>query len=176
MGLYKQHVYDHYFGFLFPAIYLLMGVVFEKAYRKFPDGGKIFLVAGVAMLTITNLKDNPLRYPPNCQMQRSIAVAEKIQEEVDEEKFNLAVIAERNYEDGYQYFLERNKAGVVDIDAQREETVMNQLFVVCELAKEKCDPTHSAKAEVANFGWSEIENQWEIAGVQVYKLIHSTDP
>ena len=107
-------------------------------------------------------------------MKRSAEVAEKIKNEYNNKPFNLAVIAERNYEDGYQYFLEKMELPVVDIDAQRsEETIKDQLFVVCELPKEKCDPTHSPKAEVANFGWSKIEKEWELAGVVLYKLEHS---
>jgi hypothetical protein len=125
------------------------------------------------LLIVVNLQKNPLRYEPNFQLKRAAVVAEKIQKEAADEQFNLAVIAERNYEDGYQYFLEKDRVGVVDIDAQRPETVMNQLFVVCEMPEEKCDPTHSPKAEVANFGWSEIENKWGVMGVTVYKLVHS---
>ena len=106
-------------------------------------------------------------------MERSKLVAERIAEEAKGEKFNLAVIAERNYEDGYQYFLEKRQAPVVDIDAQRPETITNQLFVVCEMPKEKCQPTTNPKAEVANFGWSKIAGEWEVFGATVYKLVHS---
>jgi hypothetical protein len=61
------------------------------------------------------------------------------------------------------------------IDPQRsDDTITNQLFVICELEdKLKCDPTHHPKTEIANFGWSKILNEWEIAGVTLYKLIHS---
>ena len=63
---------------------------------------------------------------------------------------------------------------VIDIDPQlADETTAEQLFVVCELAKEKCDPTHSPKAEVANFGWSKIEEEWDISGVTLYQLVHT---
>ena len=63
---------------------------------------------------------------------------------------------------------------VVDIDAQKsDETIKDQLFVVCELPKEKCDPIHSPKAQVANFGWSKVEDEWELEGIVLFKLIHS---
>ena len=62
---------------------------------------------------------------------------------------------------------------MIEIDAQLTETVTDQLFVICEKIKEECDPTHSAKAEVANFGWSIISQQWTVDGVQLYKLIHT---
>ena len=41
------------------------------------------------------------------------------------------------------------------------------------MPKERCDPTHSPKAEVANFGWSKIDSDFEVDGVIIYKLIHS---
>ena len=121
-----------------------------------------------------NLANNQLKYPPNRQLQRSETVANFIVQQTGSEKFNLAVIAERNYEGAYQYFLERWNAPIVIIDAQRaDETITNQLYVVCELPSEKCDPTHNPKAGVANFGWSNIEGVWQIEGTTVYKLIHS---
>ena len=105
-------------------------------------------------------------------MRRAENVSEKIINESKNEKFNIAVVADTNYEDGYQYFLEKENAKIIEIDAQILETVTNQLFVICEKEKSKCDPTHSSKAEVANFGWSKIENEWEVDGVTIYKLIH----
>ena len=106
-------------------------------------------------------------------MQRAQNVASEIIRQSAEKDFNIAVVAERNYEDGYQYFLEKENTKVVEIDAQRPETVTDQLFVICENPREKCDPTHSSKAEVANFGWSKVDMEWEIDGVIIYKLIHT---
>ncbi|MBI2066228.1 glycosyltransferase family 39 protein [Candidatus Woesebacteria bacterium] len=173
LGLYKQEIYDHYYGFFFSAPFLLLGGISQYIVQSTKDIGKIALFVVLGLLFFVNLQNSPLKYPPNRQLQRSIEVAKKIEQEVGKEKFNLAVIAERNYEDGYQYFLEKRQAPVIDIDAQRPETVTNQLFVVCELPKEKCQPTTSPKAEVANFGWSKIAGEWEVFGVTVYKLVHS---
>jgi hypothetical protein len=105
-------------------------------------------------------------------MQRSEEVSERIIEEAGNEKFNLAVIAERNYEGAYQYFLEKENAPIIMIDPQRaEETITELLFVVCELPEEKCNPVNSPKAEIANFGWSKIDEQWVVAGTTLYKLV-----
>ena len=54
-----------------------------------------------------------------------------------------------------------------------KDTITKQLFVVCEMPVEKCDPTHNAKAEVANFGWSKIESEHEAFGVNIFKLVHT---
>ncbi len=172
MALYKQEIYDHYFGFFFAAPFLLIGGLAQEALVRKTIAYYLLPIA-LVLLLIPNIRENLLFHPPQRQMQRAMEVASKIMEESQGARFNLAVIAERNYEDGYQYFLERDFQPVVDIDAQRPETITDQLFAVCELPLEKCDPTHNAKAEVANFGWSKIENSWEISGVLIYKLIHS---
>lgn len=174
LGLYKQHVYDHYFGFFFPAPFLLLGGLMENLQQGAKNKGKIIVLVVLLLLLVANLRENPLKFPPNRQLQRSQEVAQKIIKEAGPEKFNLAVIAERNYEGAYQYFLERWRAPFVIIDPQRaDETITEQLFVVCELPPEKCDPTHNPKAEVANFGWSKVEKEWQIAGTVLYKLVHS---
>ncbi len=170
LSLYKQNVYDHYFGFMFPIPFLLIGFFWEKLYNS---KYKIFGILFLAILIFINLTNNPLRNSPNNQMKRAVNVANKIIEESKGQNFNIAVVAEQNYEDGYQYFLEKNNSKMIEIDAQLTETVTDQLFVICEKIKEECDPTHSAKAEVANFGWSIISQQWTVDGVQLYKLIHT---
>ncbi len=172
MGLYKQHVYDHYFGFIFPAIFLLWGGLSQWVYTNFENDGKILVVTSFILLTVFNLIKNPLRYGANHQLKRAVEVAERIKNESGGNRFNLAVIAERNYEDGYQYILEKDGVEIIDIDAQLPGTITDQLFAVCEMPEEKCDPTHNPKAEVANFGWSAVNGKWSVMGVTIYKLIH----
>lgn len=170
--LYKHPIYDHYYGFLFPAPFILMGGFIQDVFENLSKTGKLLLGLALSSLLFVNLSNNPLRYHPNNQLQRSRDVANKIIEESDSNNFNIAVIADRNYEDGYQYFLEKENSKIIEIDPQITESVTRQLFVICEKSKEMCDPTHSPKAEVANFGWSKIYDQWEIDGVIIYKLIH----
>lgn len=173
LGLYKQEIYDHYYGFFFTAPFILLGGIAAFLISRAKIRGQWIVSTGLVFLAYFNFLDNPLRYFPNRQLQRTEEVARKIEEEAGGERFNLAVIAERNYEDAYQYFLEVWETGVVDIDPLRaEETITDQLFVVCELPEEKCDPTHNPKTEVANFGWSTVSEKWEVSGVVLYKLIH----
>ena len=174
LGVYKQHIYDHYFGFFFAAPFLLFGGLGENIIGVLRKRGLVVVILVFVGLVFVNLQNSPLKYPPNRQMQRSIEVAEKIEQEAGKEKFNLAVIAERNYEGAYQYFLEKSNTPIVMIDPQMaDETITEQLFVVCELPEKKCDPTHNPKAGIANFGWSKIEEQWETAGVVLFKLVHT---
>ncbi len=174
LGLYKQEIYEHYFGFFFPAPFILIAGILTQLLEKAKIRGRWLVGTAVLVLVFYNLSETPLKYPPNRQLQRTIEISQKIFEEARDTPFNLAVIAERNYEDAYQYFLEKWGAGVVDIDPLRyQQTITNQLFVVCEMPKDKCDPTHNPKAEIANFGWSRVESEWDVAGVTIYKLVHS---
>ncbi len=181
LGLYKQEIYDHYYGFFFPAPFMLFGGLVTTLIGSAKE--KIVLLhwltyliifTAVIFLILLNIRFSPLRYPPNRQLQRTTEVAQKIVDESQSREFNLAVIAERNYEGAYQYFLEVWGAPLVKIDPQRAgDTITDQLFVICELPNFLCDPTHNPKAEIANFGWTKVENQWEVAGVTLYKLTHS---
>jgi len=183
LAAYKHELYDHYFGFLFTAPFLLLGGVtqdvidtLENKKQRTKNIIYSLLFISFCLLLIPNIANSPLQYPPNGQLQRSIAVSQKIEEEAHGQKLNLAVIAERNYEGAYEYFLEKDNIASLKIDAQdTANTITDQLFVVCELPEEKCDPTHNPKTEVANFGWSEIDQMWNVDGVILYKLIH-TEP
>lgn len=177
LGVYKQEIYAHYYGFFQVVPFILLGATLTDVLTKKIDPRlQTLFFAGLFMLPFIELSASPLKYPPAQQITRARLVATQIEQESGGARFNLAVIAERNYEDGYQYFLEKDDAAVADIDAQRaDETITQQLFVVCELPVEKCDPTHSDKAEVASFGWSKVVGEWEVYGVRVYKLEHADE-
>jgi hypothetical protein len=134
---------------------------------------KIILFLALLALVILNVIDSPLKGTATNQLRRAIAVGQKIKVEYGNMPFNFAVIADRNYEDGYEYFLQLWNLPVVDIDAQVPSTIKSQLFVVCELPMEKCSPTTSPKAQVANFGWSKIDKVWEVSGAVLYRLVHT---
>lgn len=173
LGLYQKDIYNHYFGFLFVIPFVIIGVIISKL-----TSGKIIsrvLEIGLLIyLTIISLINNPLLNEPNRLLRRSVNVSKVIEQNSGYTPFNLAVIADTNYEDGYKYFLLKDNYPVTDIDAQIPGTITNQLFAVCELIpNSKCDPTHNPKEQVANFGWSKIENSWEVDGAIVYKLVHT---
>lgn len=172
-GLYKQNIYDHYFGFIFAVPFLLIGSFLSMLLTD----GKILKWAGAAILgylVAINLIASPLRKEPNSLLQRSEDVSHKIVTEAKGAPMNLAVIADNNYEAGYQYFVELYGGNVLEINALDKSTFANQLFVVCEqIPNSKCDPTHNPKAQIANFGWSKVEAQWPLDGVIIYKLIHT---
>lgn len=135
---------------------------------------KVLLGASFVALIVINFVNSPLKDNPNRQLHRAQEVSKEIIKLSNGEKFNFALIAPSNYEAGYRYFLDMYGAPVVDIDPlDTKNTIRQNLFVVCEDLPEKCDPTHSPKAEVAAFGWSKIDQQWSLYGVTIYKLVHT---
>lgn len=172
-GIYKQNIYDHYFGFVFAVPALLIGAFTSILINQ----GKLLKVLGIAIvlaITVFNLQKNPLLRSPNMQMQRSQAVARKIFEVSGGKPFNLAVLSERNYEDGYKYFLLVWGSTVLSADTRDKSTISDTLYVICEMEEKKCDPTHSPKSEVAHFGISVVDTKWTVDGVIIYKLSHSS--
>lgn len=176
LGLYKQNIFDHYFGFMYPAPFLLAGAIFERIWKK---GLRWVVVIAVSGLVLVNLQENPLRYPPNNELQRTKEIDWHILARSGGKPFNFALVAERNYEESYLYFFELWGAPVVEIDPQRtRETLTDQLFVVCEDSPSEknpnpCNPINHPKAEIANFGWARIEDEWEVGGFKVFKLVHT---
>ncbi len=174
-GLYKQHIYDHYFGFIFTTPFIIIGGLIQYFISKKKVIFYLLAVISISSLTIINFANSPLKFAPNKQLERAQVVARKVKEISSNEKFNFAIIAENNYDSAYRYFLNLDKAMVIDIDPQNtKDTITNQLIVVCEKEKSKCDPTHNPKAEIANFGWSKIEKEYDnVFGATIFKLVHS---
>jgi len=175
LSFYNQAIYDHYLGFLFPAPFILLGAISQNIVNSKKIIGKIVVLLAFSILVYVNLLNNPLKTAPGKQLQNTIEVARKIQQESNGKKYNFAVIADRNYEGAYQYFLELWGTNILMIDPQKYgETLANQLFVVCEYEdKTKCQPTSNPKAEVANFGWSKIQEKWDVDRVELFKLVHN---
>ncbi len=172
LGFYKKEIYDHYLGFLFPAPFLLAAAMLQLLINNKKGKAVAFLM--FSFLVIFNLLNTPIRHSPNFQMQRSMHIAEFIKEKSAGERFNIATISETGNRDVYQYFLELWGAEVVDTDPSAVNfTVTDQLFVVCEMPKEKCDPTHNPSAWITGFGWTKIVDEWEVWGTNVYKLGHA---
>jgi len=157
LGLYKQEIYDHYFGFLFPVPFLLFCAMVSNRLERKSKLISLFVWLVVVYLVILNLKNSPLLKTPNNQMQRSRNVSSKVLEIADGKPFNLAVLAERNYEDGYRYFMDIKDAKVLHADIWDKSTISYPLIVICEKPKEKCDLSKPYKLYVSNMLVEPIE-------------------
>jgi len=167
LGLYKQHVYIHYLGFIYPAVYLLLGVsigsiVTKKFPRCFP--GALILV----FLIFLSLSKSPVLETPNNQLKRTEEAVDIIIEKSNGDPFNFALIAKQNYDESYRYFLENKKANLVSGDVK----VTDQLFVVCEDG-DLCAPEGHSRYQIAIFGPAKIDQQWTHDYLKIYRLVHS---
>lgn len=171
LALYKQTIYDHYASFLNPAVFLLfaslvnlINSIDSKKVNQYIRGAFFLLFL---VLVIVNLQISPLLTPPNRQMQRTQEVAKFIISESEDKSFNFALIAQRNYDAAYQFFLGEYGHKSAQLPFEKTE----QLFVVCE--DKICEPVGHSKFEISAFGWAKIDWQKESSGVEVFKLVHN---
>ncbi|KKU64720.1 MAG: Glycosyltransferase [Candidatus Amesbacteria bacterium GW2011_GWA1_47_16] len=171
LGLYKQHIYIHYYGFLFPVPFFLLGY----ALYFFPVNKilKNFLaIFSFLMLLVPSLLHHPFTIGPNDQLHRSSLVADTIIREVGGRPFNLALISRYNYDASYRYLLSLKSAPYYTV----HEKLTDQLFVICESAAEPegCQPIGHPLWEIASFGWAKIDSQWDFSwGVKLYRLVNN---
>lgn len=167
MSMYKQHVYAHYFGFLYPAIYIFAGLTISfllrsKVFYKFIG----FLL--VLLFVYNSVKFSPLAFAPNRQLQRTKAAVDLIIKESNGEKFNFGLIAKQNYDESYRYFFENNQSELV----RGETGITDQLFVICEDG-DKCQPEGNPAWQIAVFGPAKVVKEYKIDFLKIYRLVHA---
>ena len=161
LALYKQHIYAHYFAFLFPTVFILIAFLISKS--------KLFGILLFMLITVFSLIEVPFRWQPNYQLKTTIQIADLIISNSNGKDFNFALLAKQNYDPTYRYILGEKEAKIVNLP----EKLAEQLFVVCEPFQIDCNPINNPEWSVAAFGWAKIDNQWEINGIKIFKLIHN---
>lgn len=161
--LYGQYINDHYLSFLFPAVFILIAYLISK--------NKVIGIPLFILITVFSLLNNPFRWSPNNQLRTDTQIADLIISNSNNQDFNFALLAKQNYDPPYRYILNSKKAKIVDLP----QNLADQLFVVCEPFKIDCNPINNPEWSIAAFGWAKIENQWEISGIKVFKLVHNLD-
>lgn len=163
LGLYKQHIYDHYFAFLFPSVFILIAYLITKY--------KLVGIPILIIITFFSLMEIPLRWRPNNQLQTVNLIAETIINNSNDQNFNFALLAKQNYDPPYRYILTNKQAKIVDLPLN----LADQLFVVCEPFQMECNPINNPEWAIAAFGWAKIQQEWNINGIKVFKLIPNQD-
>jgi 4-amino-4-deoxy-L-arabinose transferase-like glycosyltransferase len=162
LALYKQHIYAHYFAFLFPAVFILVAILISRF--------KFFSLPLFLLILYTFFIHNHLQFPPNHQMATVQKITQSIIDKSDQKKYNFALLAKQNYDPPYRYFLtQTDETKLVNLHDQ----ITDQLFVVCEPFQMDCNPINNPEWAIAAFGWAKIDQEWEIDGIKVYKLIHT---
>ncbi len=160
LALYKQHIYDHYFAFLFPVVCIFFGYLISK-YKYF---GYILLFT----IACYSIIENPFRYPANHQLATVTKISDLIVDNSEGKQFNFALLAKQNYDPPYRYVLTNKKAKIVNLP----NILADQLFVVCEPFQIDCNPINNPEWSIAAFGWAKIDQQWQVDGINIYKLVH----
>ena len=160
LALYKQHIYDHYFAFLFPAVFLLAAFLINK-----------FKVIGIPLLiliTVFSFINNAFRWSPNYQLRTTQQVAQLITSNSNNQDFNFALLSKMGW--GFSYYLTENP-NYFEI----KDKLTEQLFVACYPFQIECNPIGNPEYNIAAFGWAKIDQQWDVNGIKVFKLVHNPD-
>jgi len=173
-GFYKKSIYDYYFGFLFPLPFLLLGNFIYEFYSRAKSLIKVIPVLLLLFIVYLNLNGLPFKYPPNRQLNQMETIAKFVVDKADNEPFNFALITGGNSDHAYRYFFKVwDRQSVVIEDPEKDpdrKTATEQLFIVCESVP--CYPLGHSLWEVAGFGRAEIESEWDVSVVKIYKLVH----
>lgn len=163
---YAGQVFDYYFGFMYPAPFLLLGLVFSLFWQ-----GKILKVASIAITLVAAtyfVSNGFYKNQPNRLINQTETVADFVIEKSGGQPFNFALITDHNSDHAYKYFLDIKGYKPTEL----ETLITDQLMVVCE--SRKCAPLGYPSWEIAGFGRGEIQDQWELPeiGIKVLRLTH----
>ena len=167
LGLYKQHVYAHYFGFLFPVVFLLSGWIISRLLHSKSILASLPGLALLVAILYFSLTQSPLKFPPNRQLQVTETAVDLVIKESGGQPFNFGLIAKQNYDESYRYFFE-NKHSLL---TRSEDKITDQLFVICEDG-DKCQPEGHPQWQIAAFGPSTTVSTWNVNHLKIYKLVH----
>ncbi len=161
LALYKQHIYDHYFAFIYPVIFIILAITLSKL-------NKYLSIIVVVILSGLSIYSNQFQWQPPKQLTTTINIDKSIIEKSDHKPFNFVLLAKMNYDPGYLYYLTENENYF-----HLRDKITDQLFVVCEPFQTDCNPINNPEWGVAAFGWAKIDSQWDINGIKIFKLIHN---
>ncbi len=164
--LYAGQLFDYYFGFMFPAPFLLFGLVISVFWKNIFFRSFTFILTAI---TVAYFVSNGLfRYPPNRLIEQTSTVSGFVTKISEDKPFNFALIADHNSDHAYRYFLEIKGFRPTEL----ETLVTEQLLVVCETRT--CAPLGHPIWEIAGFGRAQIVGEWDLPeiGIKVFKLTH----
>ena len=167
---YQGTIHDHYLGFLFPTPFLLLGFTISWLWSK--KWLKILAAVAVIFLLALNLsKTNVFSgVGPNSQIERTKLVAKTIADDVEGEKFNLALVSPTGdfMALNYRYFLEL--FGKKPEDYGNFDKI-DVLYVIEEI--KWVEPSQLGLWEVGTFGPFSSVRDWTFDfQVVIYRLEH----
>ena len=101
------------------------------------------------------------------QLKTTIEIVDHIVAKSGNQDFNYALLSKMGY--AFPYYLVENKHYF-----EIKDRLTEQLFVVCVPHPDvNCNPINNPEWSIAAFGWAKIDQQWEINGIKIFKLIHN---
>lgn len=167
IGAYRGQLYPHYFGYLFPLPFVLLGIAGAAWYTT---RTLRLLVIGATILVVTlNLWNQKIWGHGSNLIDQTKQVSLEIASLTGDAPFNLALIGNGNSDHAYRYFLEIMGRHPRTL----EEEVSEQLIVICENPNTPCQPLGHPLWEIAGFGRAEIVQEISVPpGIRIIKLTH----
>lgn len=163
---YRGEIYDYYYGVIFPAPFLLAGILVQNIWKNVFSKLAICLIFTALILTF--FKNSIFFEKPNNLIKQTEDISDFIIQKSEGKAFNFALISKSNSDHAYRYFLEIKNHK----PTQLEESITDQLLVLCESSS--CAPLGSPLWEIAGFGRGEIIGEWDLPkyAFKVYRLTH----
>ncbi len=171
LSFYTGAIYDYYLMFVFPLPFIFTALSFDSlAKLRF---GKLVTLVVLLCILYFELKVTPISQPPNRLVKQTRDISEFVLSQSENQPYNFALIADKNSDHAYRYFLEIEGHPPIiiqnpEIDPQRN-SVTQQLLIVCE--EKTCKPLGHPLWEIAGYGRAEITGEWQVGVVKVFKLI-----
>ena len=166
LRLYTGNLNDYYFGFIFPAPFFLLGLIFSEFWKnRFLRIIPLALTLA-ALIWFTNHAF--FKNPPNKLIDQTQNIAQEIIQKADSKPYNFALISDHNSDHAYRYFLDIKGSR----PTQLETMVTDQLIILCE--SQKCSPLGNPLWEIAAFGRGEVVGEWDLPkyGFKLFRLTH----
>jgi len=165
LRFYTGRIFDYYFGFMFPAPFLLIGLILDMLWKN-----NILRFMGVILISILIVffLDNAFyKNTPNRVIDQTEEIATFVIDKAENQPFNFALISDSNSDHAYRYFLQLKDKKPIDL----ETMVTKQLLVVCE--SKTCEPLGHPLWEIAGFGRAEIAQEQALEyGIKIFRLTH----
>src|SRR3989344_2575425 len=107
LRFYTGQIQDYYFGFMFPAPFLVAGLILGKLRQRTILKPVAIVTFGILLFIF--ICNGFFRSEPNRIIDQSAQTADFVLEETDGQPYNFALISESNSDHAYRYFLEVRK-------------------------------------------------------------------
>lgn len=165
LRFYTGQIFDYYFGFMFPAPFLLIGLILYMLQKQVYF--RIISAVLITIILVFFLDKAFYKNEPNRIIDQTKEISEFVFEKTSGKPYNFALISDSNSDHAYRYFLELESNKPVDL----ETMVTEQLLIICE--SKTCEPLGHPLWEIAGFGRAEIASEWEFPyGITVLRLTH----